>query len=272
MPEFENPFLIKSKNQFGRIDQVIAVMSGKGGVGKSSVTALLASALNERGFQVGILDADITGPSIPKVFGVRGRLQTYDGHLLPAVSDHGVKLISSNLLLEHEDDPVIWRGPLVGGMIKQFFEEVDWGDLDCLLVDLPPGTGDVPLSVMQTLPVTGLVVVSSPQELVTMIVKKAIHMAAKMNIPVLGLIENYSYFECPDCGKRIEIFGKSKAQSIAAEAQIPLLGRLPIRPELAEKSDAGQIEAIHQANPEFFKEVIGNFLAQSNLGKALSKV
>ncbi len=264
MAEFENPFLIKSQNPFGRIDQVIAVMSGKGGVGKSSVTALLASALKERGFQVGILDADITGPSIPKLFGVAGRLQTYDGHIIPAESGHGVKMVSSNLLLENEEDPVIWLGPLVGGMIKQFFEEVDWGDLDFLLVDLPPGTGDVPLSVMQTLPVTGLVMVSSPQKLVAMIVKKAIHMAERMQIPVVGLIENYSYFQCPDCRKRVEIFGASRAQSIAAEVRIPLLGRLPIRPELAEKGDAGQIEAVHRDEPEFFKEVTDNFLVHSN--------
>jgi len=265
-------FMVKCKNPFGRIEQVIAVMSGKGGVGKSSVTSLLASALNQRGFKVGILDADITGPSIPKFFGVKDRLQTLDEHLLPAESKNGVKIVSSNLLLENEDDPVIWRGPLVSGLINQFFEEVDWGDLDCLLVDLPPGTGDIPLSVMQNLPVTGLVMVSSPQKLVTMIVKKAIHMAEKVHIPVLGLIENYSYFECPECKKRVEIFGKSKAQSIAAEAEIPLLGRLPIRPELAEKSDAGQIETVHQADPEFFKEVTDNFLVQSKLDKTVSKV
>lgn len=255
----------KSKNPYGNIAHVIAVMSGKGGVGKSSVSALVASSLTQRGLKVGILDADITGPSIPKIFGVHGPIQTEENAMLPVKSQNGTQIISSNLLLEHEDDPVIWRGPMIGGMIKQFFEEVRWGDLDCLVVDLPPGTGDVPLTVMQTLPLDGLIVVTSPQELVTMIVKKAIHMADRMRVPIYGLIENMSYFECPCCGTKTDIYGESKAAAVADSSGIPLLGRLPIRPDVARLSDAGKIEEIPTTMPEFFSEITDNLMVR--LGK-----
>jgi Mrp family chromosome partitioning ATPase len=250
----------KLRNPYGTIKKVIAVMSGKGGVGKSSVTALLASGLTAKGFQVGVLDADITGPSIPKLFGVHGRVTTAGNIILPQESVKGTKLMSINFLLEKEDDPVIWRGPLLGGVIKQFFEEVDWGDLDFLLVDLPPGTGDVPLTVMQLLPLSGLVVVTSPQELVAMIVNKAIHMAQQMQIPILGLIENLSYFECPDCKRRVEIFGKSATADVAQKAGLPLLGRLPIMPEVAQLGDEGRIEAANDICLGFFDQIVEDLL------------
>lgn len=250
----------KLQNPYGAIKKVIAVMSGKGGVGKSSVTALLAAGLTEKGFQVGVLDADITGPSIPKLFGVTGRVATAGNIILPPASVKGTKLMSINFLLEKEDEPVIWRGPLLGGVIKQFFEEVDWGDLDFLIVDLPPGTGDVPLTVMQSLPLSGLVVVTSPQQLVAMIVKKAIHMAEQMQIPILGLIENMSYFECPDCKRRTEIFGKSATAEVAQNTGLPLLGRLPIMPEVAQLSDEGRIEAVNDICLGFFDGIVAGLL------------
>jgi ATP-binding protein involved in chromosome partitioning len=250
----------KLRNQYGVIKNVIAVMSGKGGVGKSSVTALLAAGLTEKGLKVGVLDADITGPSIPKLFGVKGRVATAGNSILPQTSVKGTKLMSINFLLENEDEPVIWRGPLLGGVIKQFFEEVDWGDLDYLVVDLPPGTGDVPLTVMQSLPLSGLVVVTSPQQLVTLIVKKAIHMAEQMQIPILGLIENMSYFECPDCKRRTEIFGKSTTAEVAQKAGITLLGRLPIISEVAQLSDEGRIEAVNDICLGFFDGIVEGLL------------
>jgi Mrp family chromosome partitioning ATPase len=250
----------KSINSFGVIKRVIGVMSGKGGVGKSSVTALLAAALQRRGMAVGILDADVTGPSIPKLFGLKGRLGHNGLALEPLQSAKGIKVVSVNLLLDQEDQPVIWRGPLISGMVKQFFEEVDWGDLDYLLVDLPPGTGDVPLTVMQSLPLDGMIVVSSPQELVELIVKKAVHMAEQMQIPVLGLIENYSFLECPDCKRKIDLFGKSRAEKVAASSRLTLLGRLPVVPEVAELADEGRIEAVSAVVPGFFDPVAGRFL------------
>jgi ATP-binding protein involved in chromosome partitioning len=250
----------KLQNPYGAIKKVIAVMSGKGGVGKSSVTALLAAGLTEKGFKVGVLDADITGPSIPKLFGVHGRVTTAGNIMLPQESVKGTKLMSINFLLEKEDDPVIWRGPLLGGVIKQFFEEVDWGDLDFLIVDLPPGTGDVPLTVMQSLPLSGLVVVTSPQELVAMIVRKAIHMAEQMPVPIFGLIENMSYFECPDCKRRTEIFGKSATAEVAQNAGLPLLGRLPILPEVAQLGDEGRIEAVNDLCLGFFDGIVEGLL------------
>ncbi len=262
----QNPFE-KIQNHYGKIQNVIAVMSGKGGVGKSSITALLASALNKKGLRVGVLDADITGPSIPKVFGVKERAEVIGEAILPSETTKGIKIMSINLLLENEEDPVIWRGPLIAGTVKQFFEQVDWGDLDYLVVDLPPGTGDVPLTVMQSLPLNGLIVVSSPQELVALIVKKAIHMAGKMNIPILGLIENMSYFECPDCKRITELFGKSRAEVVASETGISLLGRLPIMPEVAQLSDEGKIEAVDLICPEFFDEVVNNLLTKPELGE-----
>jgi Mrp family chromosome partitioning ATPase len=250
----------RSVNPYGTIKHVIGVMSGKGGVGKSSVTALLASSLHSRGFAVGILDADITGPSIPKLFGVRGMAVNRGSGMEPLRSTLGIKMMSINFLLEKEDQPVIWRGPMISGVVKQFFAEVVWGDLDYLLIDLPPGTGDIPLTVMQSLPLNGMIVVTSPQELVEMIVKKAIHMAEQMSIPLMGFIENYSYLECPDCKKKIAVFGKSRAEQVAVNTGLPLLGKLPIVPQVAEMADDGKIEAVEAVVPEFFDTIASRFL------------
>ncbi len=227
------------ENNLSEVKHVIAVLSGKGGVGKSLVTGTLAIELARAGHKVGILDADITGPSIPKMFGMSGRRAHGIGNLLlPEISTHGVKVMSSNLLLANETDPVLWRGPVIAGAIRQFWSETSWGPLDYLLVDMPPGTGDVALTVFQSLPVDGIVVVTSPQDLVSMIVAKAVNMADKMGVPVLGVVENMSYIECPDCGKRIEVFGKSRLDEVAAEYGVDVLGRLPINPELASMCDA----------------------------------
>lgn len=232
----------EKKNVLNNIKHVIAVMSGKGGVGKSTVTALLASSLCQKGYKVGILDADITGPSIPKLFGIKEMPQGTEFGLLPVKSKKGIEIMSINLLLPHEDDPVIWRGPIISGVIKQFWEEVIWGDLDFLLVDLPPGTGDAPLTVLQSLPLKGVIIVTSPQDLANMVVRKAINMATKMNIPILGLVENMSYIECPECNKRIYPFGKGKIQEMSEEFKLPLLGVLPLQLSLSLKGDEGKIE------------------------------
>lgn len=229
-------------SELNRIKNVIAIMSGKGGVGKSTVTGLLAVSLQKKGHKVGILDADITGPSIPRMFGVKKRPEDVGFGLTPPESSLGIRIMSLNLLLANEDDPVIWRGPLIANAIKQFWTDVVWGDLDYLLIDLPPGTSDAPLTVMQSLPVNGLVIVSSPQDLVLMVVKKAIKMAGMMNIPVLGLVENYSYVVCPKCGEKIKVFGESRGEKAAKEAGIPYLGSLPLDHKLAELCDMGQIE------------------------------
>ncbi len=231
-----------SAGGLNRIKKVIAVMSGKGGVGKSTVTGLLAVSLKRQGYSVGIMDADITGPSIPRMFGVNKKPENIGLGLLPAESSTGIRIMSLNLLLENEDDPVIWRGPLIGNAIQQFWNDVVWGDLDYLLVDLPPGTSDAPLTVMQSLPLDGIIVVSSPQELVGMVVKKAVKMANMMNLSVIGLVENYSYMVCPKCGERIEVFGKSRGQEGANEAKVPYLGSLPIDHKLANFCDEGRIE------------------------------
>ena len=230
-------------NNLSEVKRVIAVLSGKGGVGKSLVTGALAVELARGGAKVGILDADITGPSIPKMMGMSGRHAGALGKLLlPEISAHGIKVMSSNLLLEHETDPVLWRGPVIAGAIRQFWSETSWGPLDYLLVDMPPGTGDVALTVFQSLPVDGIVIVTSPQDLVSMIVAKAVNMAEKMNVPVLGVVENMSYVTCPDCGKKIEVFGKSKLDAVAGEYQVDVLGRVPIDPALAAACDAGTFE------------------------------
>ena len=231
------------ENNLSEVKRVIAVLSGKGGVGKSLVTGALAVELARGGAKVGILDADITGPSIPKMMGMSGRHAGALGKLLlPEISAHGIKVMSSNLLLEHETDPVLWRGPVIAGAIRQFWSETSWGPLDYLLVDMPPGTGDVALTVFQSLPVDGIVIVTSPQDLVSMIVAKAVNMAEKMNVPVLGVVENMSYVTCPDCGKKIEVFGKSKLDAVAGEYQVDVLGRVPIDPALAAACDAGTFE------------------------------
>lgn len=250
----------KLENKFGNIKNVIAVMSGKGGVGKSLVTAMLAASAADKGFKVGVMDADITGPSIPKQFGVKKKIESDGKNLIPAKTVKGIEMISINLMLKNEDDPVIWRGPLISGVVKQFYEEVMWSDLDYLFVDMPPGTGDVPLTVMQSLPLTGMVIVTSPQELVAMIVKKAINMAEMMNIPVLGLVENMSYVECPKCKEHINLFGESTAKEVAEKNNVNLLGNLPIIPDVAKLGDEGRIELVNNLYPEFFKEIIENLL------------
>lgn len=252
----------KSINPYGNIKHVIAVMSGKGGVGKSSVTAMLATWFKQKGYKVGILDADITGPSIPKLFGIKGKAKSREGVLLPAVTAEGIGIMSINLILDKEDQPVIWRGPLISGVVKQFYEEVDWGDLDFLLVDLPPGTGDAPLTVMQFLPLDGIVVVTSPQELVGLIVKKAIHMAKMMKVPIVGFVENMSYLQCPQCGEIIELFGPSKGKRVEDETGIPFLGSLPLIPDIAQLGDEGRIELVHHLYPDFFNLVAQRFMEQ----------
>lgn len=233
------------RNALSDVKRVIAVLSGKGGVGKSMVTGILATELARQGNKVGILDADITGPSIPKMFGMSGRHCSGVGNLiLPEVSDGGVKVISSNLMLANETDPVLWRGPVIAGAIRQFWTDTAWGPLDYLLVDMPPGTGDVALTVFQSLPVDGIVVVTSPQDLVSMIVAKAVNMASKMNVPILGVIENMSYALCPHCGEKIELFGTSKLEQVAESYGISVLGRLPIDPALAASCDEGTFETV----------------------------
>ena len=231
-----------SQPENSHIGRTIAVMSGKGGVGKSSISALLAVALAKEGCRVGMLDADITGPSIPKLFGLKHHADVINDKIIPSDSKLGIKVVSLNLLLPREDDPVIWRGPLIGGAVKQLWTDVLWGELDYLIVDLPPGTGDAPLTVLQSLPLDGLVIVSSPQDLAIMVVKKAIKMARMMNVPILGLVENMSGLICPHCAKPIEMFGKSKADQVAAATGLKLLGRLPLDPELSLLADSGAIE------------------------------
>ena len=233
---------VKAK-EINNIRYVVVVMSGKGGVGKSLVAALLAVALTRQGKEVGILDADITGPSIPKMFGLsQARPTGSDTGILPVLSRGGIEIMSINLMLEHEDDAVIWRGPLIGKAIQQFWEEVLWGKLDYLIVDLPPGTADAPLTVMQSLPVSGAIMVFSPQELAAMVVRKAVKMAKQMNIPILGVVENMSYFTLPDSGKKLELFGRSKGEEMAKIAGTSLLSQIPIDPELARLCDEGEIE------------------------------
>ena len=229
-------------NKASNIKKVIGVVSGKGGVGKSLVTCLLACACRKAGLNVGVLDADITGPSVPKSFGVSQRAMQDSEFLLPNVTKSGIKVMSVNMLLDKEDSPVVWRGPVISGMVEQFWTEVRWGELDYLFVDMPPGTGDVALTVFQSLPVDGIVIVSTPQELVKMIVGKAYNMAKLMNIPVLGLVENMSYFTCPDCGKKHFIFGESKIDETAAELGVPVLAKLPIDPRINRLVDSGRVE------------------------------
>jgi Mrp family chromosome partitioning ATPase len=225
-----------------QIERTIAVMSGKGGVGKSTVSALLAVALAKEGYRVGLLDADITGPSIPKLFGLSRNSGLMNGKMIPSTSKLGIKVMSLNLLLPQEDDPVIWRGPIIGGAVKQFWTDVIWGDVDYMIVDLPPGTGDAPLTVLQSLPLDGLIIVSSPQDLAVMVVKKAIKMARMMNVPILGLVENMSGLICPHCQQPIEMFGKSRAEEVSAATGIALIGRLPLDPGLSGLGDSGEIE------------------------------
>ena len=238
--------LLEKQNDASKVKKVIAVMSGKGGVGKSLVTALSAVMARRNGAETAILDADITGPSIPKMFGIRDKAMGDGTYILPAVSRTGVKIMSLNLLLENDTDPVVWRGSLISGTVKQFWTDVAWGEVDYMFVDMPPGTGDVPLTVFQSLPVDGIIVVTSPQELVGMIVEKAVNMAKMMNIPVLGIVENMSWVACPDCGKKIFPFGESKTAAVALEHGIPLLAQLPLDPALARECDTGVIELFNE--------------------------
>lgn len=242
-PKHEGPELYQVNDQ-SSIKHVIGVISGKGGVGKSLVTGILATELARKGHKVGILDADITGPSIPKMFGLSGLHVFGQGDkIIPAQSKGGIKIMSTNLVLENENDPVLWRGPMLMGALKQFYEDTLWGDIDYLLVDMPPGTGDVALTVFQSLPIEGVVIVSSPQDLVQVIVGKAVKMAAMMNVPVLGVVENMSYMECPECGHKLEPFGPSHLQEIVDEFKVADLGRIPIDPKVAASCDAGTFES-----------------------------
>ena len=230
------------QNALSDVKHVIGVVSGKGGVGKSLVTSMLAVNMARRGYSTAILDADVTGPSIPKLFGIRDSATSDNMGIYPVLSKTGIEIMSTNLLLEHDTDPVIWRGPIIAGAVKQFWTDVIWEDVDFMFVDMPPGTGDVPLTVFQSLPVEGVVVVTSPQELVSMIVTKAVKMAAMLNIPVLGIVENMSYFECPDCGKRHSIFGDSRIEETAEALGIANVSKIPVDPKLAAACDKGMIE------------------------------
>ena len=238
--------MLAPANPKSHVHKVIGVVSGKGGVGKSMVTASLANQMAAQGYKVGILDADITGPSIPKMYGVHGPAEMDGDFIKPVMTANGIEVMSINLLLPDEESPVIWRGPILANMVKQFWSDVVWGELDFLFVDMPPGTGDVPLTVFQSIPVDGIVMVTSPQQLVSLIVKKALNMAESMHIPVLGLVENYSYVVCPDCGKEFKIFGDSGLDALAEELDLPILGRMPIEPKLAKLADGHFDQAENQ--------------------------
>lgn len=248
--------LLAQANPKSRVHKVIAVVSGKGGVGKSTVTAMLAMAMAKRGYRTGILDADITGPSIPRAFGVTECRQAGQDGIVPAMSQGGTQIMSINLLLDEETAPVLWRGPVVASAVKQFWSDVIWEDVDYLFVDMPPGTGDVPLTVFQSLPVDGVVIVTSPQDLVSMIVGKAVNMAKMMQKHIIGLVENYSYLRCPDCGREISVFGPSHVEQTAAEYALPVLARLPLDPKVAELSDCGRIEELDVSQLDAAAELI----------------
>ena len=234
--------LLEKPHAKSQIKKVIGIVSGKGGVGKSSVASLAAVASAREGYQTAIMDADVTGPSIPKMFGVEGQVYGADDGIIPAVTKTGIKMVSTNLILENPEDPVIWRGPVVAGLIKQFWTDVIWGSIDYMFIDMPPGTGDVPLTVFQSIPVDGISVVTSPQDLVSMIVAKAVKMASMMEIPVLGVVENMSYVKCPHCGEEIKVYGESHLEEIAAQQDLDIIARLPMDPALAQCCDKGQIE------------------------------
>ena len=248
--------LLAELNPHASVKKVIAVVSGKGGVGKSTVTSMLAVAMSREGKRVGVLDADITGPSAPTAFGVTECEGAGEHGLYPAVTRDGIQVMSINLLLDDATSPVVWRGPVIAGAVKQFWTDVIWEDVDYMFVDMPPGTGDVPLTVFQSLPVDGIVIVTSPQDLVSMIVAKAVKMANMMHIPVLGFVENYSYLECPDCGKQIKVFGESKLDEIAESFNLPVLARLPIDPKVAESYDSGKMEDVDTSKVEKVLEAV----------------
>ena len=249
---------LEEMNAFSDIKHVIGIVSGKGGVGKSFVTSSLASLMAKAGYKVGILDADITGPSIPKMFGLKGQVIGTEEGMIPLETEEGIKVMSIILLMEDEEAPVVWRGPVIAGAVKQFWNETCWGDIDYLFVDMPPGTGDVPLTVFQSLPVNGIVIVTSPQELVQMIVKKAYNMANMMHIPVLGVVENFSFLKCPDCGKEIKMFGESHIEDVAANLGVRLLGKMPLDPTYAEAADKGAFYQIENPYLEVAEEVLKN--------------
>lgn len=250
---------IVEQNKYSNIKHVIGVVSGKGGVGKSFVTSSLAVNMAKQGYKVGILDADITGPSIPKMFGAHEQVVgDENGNMIPFETPEGIKLISVNLLMDDEEAPVIWRGPVIAGVVKQFWNETVWGDIDYMFVDMPPGTGDVPLTVFQSLPVDGIVIVTSPQELVNMIVKKAYNMAGLMHVPVLGIVENFSYLKCPDCGREIKLFGESNIDETAKELGVEVLGKLPLDTSYAQTADKGEFYTIDNNYLDKAVEVLKN--------------
>ncbi|OGO79391.1 MAG: ATP-binding protein [Clostridiales bacterium GWB2_37_7] len=248
---------IERPHKQSNIKKVIAVVSGKGGVGKSLITSLMAVSMQRKGYKVGVLDADITGPSIPKVFGVKDKVYSNELGVLPAVTEKGIKIISLNLLMENEENPVIWRGPILGGIVKQFWTDVIWGDLDYLFIDMPPGTGDVPLTVFQSIPLDGIVIVTLPQDLVSLIVKKSFNMARTMNIPILGIVENMSYTTCPHCGEHINLFGSSSIVKTAEELKINQYTKMPIDPEFTQLCDQGKIE---EFNKKYLDEFTDNII------------
>lgn len=251
--ESEPKSLLEKPHECSDIKKVIAVVSGKGGVGKSLVTSMLAVSMNRMGYQTAVLDADVTGPSIPKEFGITKKAEATELGIMPVKTKTGIHIMSVNLLLENDTDPVVWRGPLISGMVKQFWTDVMWDDVDYMFIDMPPGTGDVPLTVFQSLPVDGIIIVTSPQELVSMIVSKAVKMADMMNIPVIGLVENMSYLQCPDCHKEIKVFGDSHIEQIAKTYQISTIAKLPLNPAIAELCDKGMIELF---DGDYLKEVV----------------
>jgi len=229
-------------NEMSKVKKIIGVISGKGGVGKSLVSSLIASQLQKEGYRVGLLDADITGPSIPKSFGIKEKAMGEDGVIYPAISKTGIQIMSANMLLENDDDPIIWRGPMIGDLVKQFYTDVLWHNVDYMVVDMPPGTGDVALTTFQYLPVDGIIIVTSPQELVSTIVKKAIKMAEEMNVPILGVVENMSYVECPNCKEKIYVYGESHIQEVAKEWNLDVLGQIPLNPLVSRYVDKGEVE------------------------------
>ena len=249
-------------NRYSTVKKVIGVVSGKGGVGKSIVTSLLAVMFARKGYDTAVLDADITGPSIPKAFGLTEKALGSERGILPAVTASGIKIMSINLLLENDTDPVIWRGPILAGTVKQFWTDVCWGNVDYMFVDMPPGTGDVPLTVFQSLPLDGIIIVTSPQDLVSMIVEKAVKMAQLMNVPILGIVENMSYFVCPDCKKKHYPFGESKLENIANEYSLDILARLPIDPQNAKACDSGKVESILNPDAEAAADKIENIIGK----------
>ncbi len=235
---------LEAQNQYSDIKHVIGVVSGKGGVGKTMVTAMLATHMKQLGYSVALLDADITGPSVPRALGLTGRAKSDEIGIYPVITKGGIKAVSVNLLLENPEDPVVWRGPVIASAVKQFWGDVIWGEVDYMFIDMPPGTGDVPLTVFQSLPLTGIVIVTTPQSLVAMVVEKAVRMAQMMNVPILGIVENMSYLECPDCQKHIQVFGDSHVDDIAAKYGLKVLAKMPINPAFAAAADAGLVEEL----------------------------